>query len=318
MSHKTLIEKILKEQTNYYSDGYFENDGYCVYIFENLVNGKKYIGKANNFKARLTHHLYDLNLDYPIYNAIRKYGIDKFRVVIVERAYSENEVLQKEMQYIANYKTNIHKYGNHFGYNLTDGGEGASGFKHSHETRAKLSQQKLGKPGKPHTDDFKIKLSIRNKGNKYGVGKKFSDETRALLSERARGRKHSETTKSLLSNIRKTEGKWAGENNPNFGGKIMTDETRNRFIGIDISGANNPMYGKHHSEETKKKISEHHKLNESTKGVNNGRAIINQNIADEIRKIYDTDNLSQRELGEIYGISRGTVCAIIEGKIWKR
>ena len=41
-------------------------------------------------------------------------------------------------------------------------------------------------------------------------------------------------------------------------GHIVSEETKKKISAnhIDVSGENNPMYGKHHSDETKKKISE--------------------------------------------------------------
>ena len=52
-----------------------------------------------------------------------------------------------------------------------------------------------------------------------------------------------------------------GENNPNFGkpawnnGKHHSEETRKKMSEAN-KGENNPMFGKHHSEETRKKMSE--------------------------------------------------------------
>ena len=71
---------------------------------------------------------------------------------------------------------------------------------------------------------------------------------------------HTDDTKKALSDLYK------GENNP-FYGKHHTEETK-KMIGEKIKsercGENNPMYGKHHTEETKQKISE------SLKGKNSG------------------------------------------------
>ena len=52
---------------------------------------------------------------------------------------------------------------------------------------------------------------------------------------------------------------------------------KSHFYGSDKSGENNPMYGKHHTEETKKKISEaqkafYQKNPDARKGKNNTMA----------------------------------------------
>ena len=51
-------------------------------------------------------------------------------------------------------------------------------------------------------------------------------------------------------------------------GRFMSDETR-RKISISLSGENSPMYGKHHSEDVKRKLSEKAKIRLSKK-ENNG------------------------------------------------
>ena len=76
---------------------------------------------------------------------------------------------------------------------------------------------------------------------------------------------HTADTKKALSDLYK------GENNP-FYGKHHTEETK-KMIGEKIKsercGENHPMYGKHLTEETKQKISESHKgkNNPSSKSV---------------------------------------------------
>ena len=72
--------------------------------------------------------------------------------------------------------------------NMTDGGEGMSGFLHSEETRNKMSKSRKGNTnskGRKLSDETKLKLSKANKG------KKLSDKTKLKLSEVGKGRKQS-------------------------------------------------------------------------------------------------------------------------------
>ena len=70
-------------------------------------------------------------------------------------------------------------------------------------------------------------MSLHNKGNKYSVGRKLSDETKQKIGKSMEGFKHSEETRRKMSESRK--------------------------------GKNNPFYGKHHSKETITKIIEQQK-----------------------------------------------------------
>lgn len=100
--------------------------------------------------------------------------------------------------------------------NMTNGGDGISGYSHSEDTKKKIS-----KPG----------------GKNPFYGKKHSPEAieKMKLASKNRKRKpHSEETKNKMKESAK---------------KYWKDGGR------DIEGENNPFYGKLHTEETKKKIS---------------------------------------------------------------
>lgn len=70
--------------------------------------------------------------------------------------------------------------------------------------------------------------------------------------EGSTGYKHSPEIRKKLSQLKK--GRFTGSDNPMFG-KTHSEETK-RKISLKNSGKNNYFYGKHHSEETKRKISE--------------------------------------------------------------
>jgi hypothetical protein len=74
--------------------------------------------------------------------------------------------------------------------NLTDGGEGASGYKHSEEAKKKLSKKAKGRP---MSDQAKAKLSA------VMAGKTASEETRAKMSATRKGRVYSEEHRAKIS-----------------------------------------------------------------------------------------------------------------------
>jgi len=80
------------------------------------------------------------------------------------------------------------------GYNSTIGGEGSIGYKHTDETKKKMSQS--GK-GKKLSEEHKKKLSLS------GKGRKLSDKTKRKISQSNKGRKHSEKHKKRISQSHK-------------------------------------------------------------------------------------------------------------------
>lgn len=80
-----------------------------------------------------------------MYNAIQKYGWDNVRHEILFEELPYEDALSKEMELIRTYKTNCRKYGDDYGYNMTDGGDGARGHVVSVEVRQRISAMRMGK-----------------------------------------------------------------------------------------------------------------------------------------------------------------------------
>ena len=96
-----------------------------IYKITNKVNGKVYIGQSDNIERRWKNHKKDAFwpnshvYNYPLYRAMRKYGLDNFLFEILEKCKKE-ELNQKEVSYIAQYDS----FRN--GYNQDEGGTAAS------------------------------------------------------------------------------------------------------------------------------------------------------------------------------------------------
>ena len=99
-----------------------------IYKITNLVNGKSYIGQSVNIQKRFNAHKSvafnpnDKNYNYPLYRAIRKYGIENFSFDVLEEC-DISELNNKEIYYISKYNTH-----GEFGYNQDDGGDQASHY----------------------------------------------------------------------------------------------------------------------------------------------------------------------------------------------
>ena len=158
-------------------------DLYYVYqhtrLDENLVF---YVGKGKN-----NRHSEKNNRNRYWHNVVNKAG---FTSQILYGNLDEELSLLIEMELIDKYK----KLGIKL-VNITSGGEGVSGLKHSSDAKKKMSEKAKGKI---ITNDTRTKLSKALIGIKR---KPFTDEHKAKLSEASKKQKHiiTEETKTKIS-----------------------------------------------------------------------------------------------------------------------
>ena len=150
-------------------------NNYKVYIHINKTNGKRYYGitKQEPKKRWQNGKKYGNNDHFT--NAINYYGWDNFDHIVIARGLTEEEAKWLEIELIRELDTTNRDKG----YNITKGGEGTNGYKHTEETRKNIS--KIHK-GKTLSDETRKKLSEAMKG------KTLSDETRKKLSESHKGK----------------------------------------------------------------------------------------------------------------------------------
>jgi group I intron endonuclease len=126
----------------------FINMENIIYKVKNILNGKLYIGcTTTGLQHRMKEHRYSCeskNRKSKFCSAIIKYGFDNFDFTILEKCNTPKEMFEREMYYIKLYETKEN------GYNLTNGGEGCIGYKHTDDTKILLSELLLEKH--PHKD----------------------------------------------------------------------------------------------------------------------------------------------------------------------
>ena len=228
-------------------------------------------------------------------------NITKYRVDILFDNLSFDKAIDKEIEFISLYgRIDLNKGTL---VNMTDGGEGLSGFKFSPETIQKLKLMNIGKilsdetkkkisnskKGQTQSEEFKTNMSKRVTGNKYRLNKKHTEYSKLKMSNKRKGKKHTEETKEKLRLI-------------NIGKKMDK-------LGVRISA--NKHIGNKHTEETKLKmsISQKNRVNRNT-----GNPKLSEH---QVKLIIDELNiLSDKELSIKYNVNSRTINRIRNKKTW--
>ena len=117
--------------------GTVEHTG-VIYLLVNTVNGMMYVGQTVNYKRRMGTYS-NPQADTHIIRAIRKYGWDNFKSIILHSNVPVEDLDALERYCIWLWDTY------HNGYNMTLGGGGKRGYVWSEESRAKAGATQRAK-----------------------------------------------------------------------------------------------------------------------------------------------------------------------------
>ena len=216
-----------------------------IYEIKNKINGKVYIGQHSSDELGTYWGSGKL-----IKRAIKKYGFENFERFILEKCSTKEELNEREKYWI------IEKDSINSGYNLTEGGTGG-------DTSEFIDYSKDWREGQRHrtkkyweslSENELIERSNKVKGENNGMFGKVGYW------------KDKNIPKEIIQKGLESRRSYKGEENPNWKGGtsfkycecgIKIAPTNNTCKSCRyISGENNPFFGKQHSEETKKKLSE--------------------------------------------------------------
>jgi group I intron endonuclease len=213
LSSNPLSDKNKINYVKIYEDSYVmrkdilkENKGKSgIYMLTNKLTSDIYIGQSTDISKRFKNYF---NLSYIkskdsfiINKALIKYGYYNFSVTILEYC-DKYDLLVREQYYFD--KLNPQ-------YNILKIAGSSRYFKHSEETKAKISKslkgiyvnKKSALFGHSHTEGTKKLLSLKKaKDNNPLFGKTQSKDSTKLMKQMALGRRHSEDTKLKMSAIR--------------------------------------------------------------------------------------------------------------------
>lgn len=147
-----------------------------IYKYTSPSN-KSYIGQTIHEQTRFARHR-RMEGDNKFHNAIKKYGFDNFEYEVLFTIYDERTRVKQKLDLMERYYINRYDSFNN-GYNMTLGGDGGSGTKHTEEFKKCLSKRmKENNPSWNMTDEWRKHI-----GNSQ-MGKKMSDKMKQLTSER--------------------------------------------------------------------------------------------------------------------------------------
>ena len=220
-----------------------------IYCATNSVNGKCYVGKTDKptWASRWASHCHQAShgSQLAFHRAIRKYGPEKFDLQILAHAPAGEQLNKMETIWIF-----LMGAKGRNGYNLSDGGEGQSGFHFSKASRQKLSTSLKGR---------KFSAEHRRKIGDKSRGKVLSSKTRRKLSRKIKAKwqedeQYRDCSLTWLKSDRHRElvskASKGREYPPEFGRKISA------ALKGKMAGSLNPFYGKQHSPESIRKMSE--------------------------------------------------------------
>ena len=161
-----------------------------VYVIENKLNGKRYVGSAVDLKVRRQGHkralLRGTHINIHLQNSWNKHGDDTFEFDVIE--YWEPEFLVGMEQWWMNMLKPEYNICKVAGSNL--------GVKHTAESKANMSKAMTGNTnclGYKQTDEHKANMSAAMKGHIVTA------ETRAKIGKAHKGRKFSAESKAKMS-----------------------------------------------------------------------------------------------------------------------
>src|SRR3989304_4120550 len=193
------------------------------YMILNRINGKKYIGSSKDVYNRWNQHLTELRKGKHtkhIQAAYYKYGEESFVFMVIEIIKYLDQLTTREQYWKDFYKS----YDRIYGYDICRYASSTLGYKHTEETRKRMSLIHIGKHP---SEETKAKIGLANKGKHI-----LSEELKRKLSLANKGKHLSKEHKEKISLALK--------------GKPLSEETKKK---MSLSGKGKPK-----SEETKIKM----------------------------------------------------------------
>ena len=161
--------------------------------WDNLKDEVVYVGQAFDIKIRHNEHLSPSRYDAQTINRVLQNNKERYELIVLKEC-GIDDLNFWEMTLIALFDPK---------FNYTEGGEGSRGFRHSEETKQKLSEMLSGENsynyGRKFSESHKKKIGESNKGYQKFLGKIHTEETKQKIREANLGRTFSDETRKKMS-----------------------------------------------------------------------------------------------------------------------
>lgn len=215
---------------------------WCVYVHI-FPNEKYYVGITCQEPSRRWRNGKGYANSILISRAINKYGWDNIQHEIVAGGITRNEATNFEKLLIAKLQSNNIEYG----YNITAGGDGSLGTKHTEEWKKNNSERMKGHVMSEQQRQALIEAN-KNKPKMFGednpfFGQKHDQESLEKISQAKKGKKLSDETRKRMSEGHKGR-KFTPVRCVETGIEYKMLKEAERFTGIDASSIADVIYGR--------------------------------------------------------------------------
>lgn len=266
-------------------------------VLDSNPNRIRYVGlTTQSLEQRFKNHLKTVRSGrkMPVHWWIKKHGPESVQITLLGTFDTASEMKEFEIAEIARLRAE-----GQADLNITDGGESASGYRHTEATRAKMSENKLANPTR-HSPSPEHRKAV-------------GDANRVRLSDPVEKAKHRDRVGKLkavyVEEIKRSI--WSGRSHyalaKEWGVSYQTINNISR--GVSWGDVPWPIGPRSLSEDLV-----------SFRAKNNGSGLraskLNASKVREIRRGFD-EGVSGVELARRYGVSPATITNIRKGLVWK-
>ena len=171
----------------------------CIYMYTNLITGKRYVGKAKDFNNRHKQHL--KGNEQLIDKKIKEYGQQNFKVeILIENVQDDDKLNEYEKFFIKRKRSHV-SYGT--GYNKTWGGDGGDSFTYMDKNKkeAYLIKQSEMSKNRWKNNEYKdrMKEAYKEAWDNKERRAECSSKTKKMWEEDGRKQKQSDIMKEKWS-----------------------------------------------------------------------------------------------------------------------